>query len=258
MPTSTNERRALGNHVFSRFRLVRRLAGVVIVIGATHCLLVHASFSRQANQEVMKRKLVIAENLQLNSSGAGIGAILAVDPKKDAGITFFNLKSSSSLHVGNIVSPFVSLRSETGVGMNISILPPGYASIQLQSRLPVAELSLAVYEDDQPVAFWEDSHGARVNVFGAGASGDPAGISLFDKVGKLVLRLGRSSRMINMSLFDSQGHLRSILGQLAGKGPGFLLYDRALHPLIEFTEDPVGRPLIKVNDPVARESRTLK
>jgi hypothetical protein len=130
MPVRMNKGRVFASVLFTQSCVVRRLAGAIIVIGAFHYLLVQVSAGRQVNQEVMKRKVVIAESLLLNSSVAGIGAILGVGPRNDAGMTFFNLKNSNSLYFGHIESPFLSIKpSELNEGMKFTVLPPGNASI---------------------------------------------------------------------------------------------------------------------------------
>jgi hypothetical protein len=256
-----NKRRAVGIVDATRFWFDRRLAELVIVVGAAVCLLAHVSSGRQVNQESIKRKTVISEALMVDSSVAGIGAILGVDPANNTGITFFNVSNSNSLHIGvqGNASPYVSLKNaRSNAGIDISIVPPGRASIQLRNRVPRAELDLEIHDDGRPMASLGDAHGVRLQFFGSVQKGEPVGFGVNDETGTGVMQITSGDKLTKISIFDSRRHLRTIMGLLAGKGPGFLWYDRALNPLLEMTEDSDGRPKINVNDPVARESRTFK
>ena len=103
-----------------------------------------------------------------------------------------------------------------------------------------------------------DTRVARVELFGSETKGESIGCALLDKSGNRVVQLTHSDKITNMSLFDKERRVRTVLGRLPGKGPGFQLYDRSLFPLVEMTEGLDGQPKINVNDPVARDSRTYK
>jgi hypothetical protein len=246
----------------ARSALVRRLAAIAVTIGAVQCLLAHVSSGRQVNQEVVKRKIVISEALMLEPSVAGIGAILSAGPDATySGMSVFGSKNPRALQIGYTEneSPFISLKSaQLNAVLDIRVVPPGIPTIHFGNRVPGAGLDLAIFEDGQPMAALEDAHGVRVRFFGPEPQDEQVGFAVCDKKGSQSMRLTHSNKLTNIAMFDDQGHVRTLLGRVAGKGPAILWYDPRRNRVLEMTDEPDGRPKIIINDQVARQSRTLK
>ena len=67
-----------------------------------------------------------------------------------------------------------------------------------------------------------------------------------------------SEKITNVSMYDKQGHVRTLTALMPGKAPGLMLYDDGIRAMVELTSDAADKPIIRLNDPATRESQTLK
>jgi hypothetical protein len=262
MPPRLRNWRSIGCVGVSQFLLAVRPAVTPVLVGAILCVVVDACSGRQVNQERIKRKIVIAEDLLVESSVDGVHARFSAGAADDPGISFVNSNTSSRLRIVLDIAhdrPYMSLMNKSSnTRMDVNMVTPREPFIQMQNGAPKAELSLGVYENNQPTVSMSDSHDVRINLSGQYREGGPVGLYVKNKAGSEIIKLSRSAKLVSTALFDNQSHVRAIVGIVTGKAPSFESYDCSLNRLLELTEDAVGRPTIKLNDPVARESRTFK
>jgi hypothetical protein len=261
MSNRTSQLGIVATGILSRRRFHGRLPWVPAIIGAGLLFVAHVSSGRQAEQEVIRAKVVVAERFMLDSPDPNVGATFGVDPAGQASIVFFGLRPFRHLSIGVYKDGLAGLsmrRDEPKTRINLVIQPSGSPTLRLASDLPKAELDLRVRRDHAPWITLIAQDGPALSISGPGEKDQSAAIALSPKVGKPTIRMSDSRELTSASMFDSEGHIRTLVGWRPGDAPHFFLYDRDIHAMLEMTEEGDGTPVIKINDPVARESRVLK
>jgi hypothetical protein len=260
MSESFTKLRSWASTLVYQVKLLGRLAGIVAIAAATMLCQEHLSRGYQTQQDVIRKRVVSAEILVLGSPAAKRIAMLAVDPTNQVSMLFLHMQNSRFLQVGLFGegSPSVDFRSSANQSrMTLSVPSSGNPRLRLMQSIPRGEFDLGVRPGDSHAFIVDDAGKNRISFSAPGPKGDTAVLAFSDKKGNSVIRFSYSNKITHLSL-DNEENLRAIVGLLPGKPPGFLLYDRALIPLFEMTTDDENRPLIRLNDPVARESHTFK
>ncbi len=247
--------------ITSRCRFHGRLPWVPAMIGVGMLLAAHVSSGRPVNEDVIRAKVVVAETLMLHSADPNFVATFGVDPAGQTSIVFFGLRTPRQLSIGVYKDGLAGLsmaRDKPKSRLTLAVRPSGFPTLGLISDLPKAELELDVRRDHAPWVTFSALDRIALSISGPGDEDHSAAFALSHKRGRTAIRFSDSREMTAASIFDSDGHVRTLAGLRPGDSPHFFLYDDDIHALLEMTEEGDGTPVIKVNDPVARESRVLK
>jgi hypothetical protein len=232
------------------------------LILAVLAFVAHASASRQVNDDVITCKMVIAERLYLGTPEQMTGAVLGMNASRQVSLTFFKDGNSSNLKFGTFADEMPAMAfsrddETTTTMMMLSALATG-PSIVMGNRRTGERLALNVLDDGEGQAEFSSIDGVRMVISGSGPSGRPAGIVFNSAAGSRVAHATTTDKLANLSLFDNQQHVRTLLGMCTGKNPRLFLYDRAIHPLVEMTIDTQGVPMMKLNDFATGESNQFR
>jgi hypothetical protein len=243
----------------------RHAFGLAMIVFAGLVCATRASIGRPSSEAIIEAKVVITQNLVLDTIGRDVGIFtdtIGGEPMLSAVLKMSDAKKTGFLQLGIFNDGTPAIRFDREIAgkkgsMNVQIDSSGYSRLDLESPLRQARLSLTAEKDDVPRLYLISGGRARLSMIGPGRNDDNSGLALWDRKRGPVMVFGNNRGAAHLSFYHGDTNAISRLHLPGALGPRLEWYDRDGHPLLEAIVDDAGEPTVSFTDPVTRISKRL-
>jgi hypothetical protein len=252
-----------GDSRWNRARISPRLSVAIAIVGIV-CMGTLCN-SEVLSQNVIKRKLVIAQDLQLDVPGGNLQGRLTQSPSGLASLAFFDVRNKRSIGLtiqeSGTPSFFLSTNSPKTL-TSLKLAPSGSASLHLGAASVLDKTSLLPgfwLLHDPALMLIDDNSMTRVSIAPASATQARSSIALLHRNGKLAINFTDGPDEVSgVSLDDGEGISRTLFSINHSRVPSLLFGDSKKRPRLVLHFDGENRPRIVLFDPDNKHHRTLE
>jgi hypothetical protein len=244
------------------WRDARVSSGVTVVV-ATVAIVCFGTLCNSQGQAdvVIKRKLVIAQDLRLDVASGTLQCRLSKSPAGLASLAFFDVanKRSLGLAVEHDGTPTMFLRSENPKTLTQLAVPAeGSAFLFLGDASVEGKLPGFSLRDDGEIILNGADGDPRIVLSAVPAGQIRTIVSLLNRKGRQVVVLYDIGGLPNLSLADGERGARTSFVVEAKRGASVIFTDSKQRPRLSLNTDPTGIPRVMLFDPDNNLATSLK